>query len=57
MEDCPGYGEQWRMPLKSLLADIQEHGIKDAMAFRVTMDYETWQRFLGLAEHETLLSA
>lgn len=57
MEDCPEYGARWRMPLISLLADIQEQGVKDAMAFRVTMDYETWQRLIGFTEHETLPSA
>ena len=57
MEDCPQYGSRWRMPLKALLAQIQEQGAKDSMAFRVTMDYETWQRFIEPAEREILLGA
>lgn len=44
MDDCPEYGRRWRMPLKSLLAQVQAQGVKHSMAFRVTMDCETWQR-------------
>ena len=46
MEDCPVYGRRWRMPLKSLFADVQEQGVKHSMAFRVSIDCKTWQRFV-----------
>lgn len=46
MDDCPEYGRRWRMPLKSLLAEVQEQGVKHTMPFRVTMDCGTWQRFV-----------
>lgn len=53
IEDVAEYGTRWRMPLKTLLADIQGQGPKDSMAFRIKMNCEIWQELIEPAESET----
>lgn len=48
--DCPEYDTRSRMPLGSLLAQIQDQGTVDAMAFRIALGSETYDRMLTLED-------
>ena len=46
--DCPEYNTRSHMPLGSLLAQIQDQGPVNAMAFHISLDSETYDRMLAL---------
>lgn len=46
--ECPEYDTRSRMPLGSLLAQIQDQGPTNAMAFRIVLDGETYDTMLTL---------
>lgn len=48
--DCPDYDTRSHIPLGSLFAKIQDEGPTNAMAFRIALDNETYNRMLTLED-------
>lgn len=48
-DDCRHVAKATRVPLQDLLRRIADNGSKDAMAFRISMDVQVWDKVLGTA--------